>query len=164
MKPMDQPLSYQPSPITEFTDEQQSTIREALVILETHIRTTEAMTCSERVKQFCLLHSADEKDEHFSCLFLDNQHRLISFERLFSGTIDGAAVYPRVVLRRALELNAAALIITHNHPSGIPEPSQADRSITKRIQDALALVDIRVLDHIVAGSEGTVSMAERGML
>jgi len=164
MEPMILPFSYPQTDSTEFTDQQQLTIQEALCILESHIRTTEGLTSSEKVKQFCLLHGADQKDEHFSCLFLDNHHRLISFERLFSGTIDGASVYPRVVLRRALELNAAALIFTHNHPSGLPEPSEADKAITSRLKNALNLVDIRVLDHIVVGSEGTVSMAERGML
>jgi len=164
MKPITNTLTYQSAPSTGLSDKQQATIREALCILETHIRTSDAMTNSEKVRQFCLLQSANERDEHFSCLFLDNQHRLIAFERLFSGTIDGAAVYPRVVLRRALELNAAALILTHNHPSGIPEPSQSDISITRRVREAMALVDIRVLDHVVAGAEGTVSMAERGLI
>jgi DNA repair protein RadC len=97
-------------------------------------------------------------------MFLDSQHRLIAFERLFRGTIDGASVYPRVVVRRALELNAAAVIFTHNHPSGVPEPSTADINITKRLKDALGLIDVRVLDHIIAGTDGTSSMAESGLL
>jgi DNA repair protein RadC len=89
---------------------------------------------------------------------------MISFEKLFTGTVDGAAVYPRVVVRRTLELNAAAVIFTHNHPSGMPEPSVADKSITVRLREALRLIDVRVLDHIVVGSEGSVSMAEQGMI
>ena len=101
--------------------------------------------------------------EVFACLFLDSQHRVLAFEELFRGTIDGASVHPREVVKRALKHNAAALIFAHNHPSGIAEPSQADRRITRRLQEALALVDIRVLDHCVVGDE-VVSFAERGLL
>ena len=100
----------------------------------------------------------------FGAIFLDNRHRVIGLEELFRGTIDGTSVHPRVVVQRALELNAAATIVFHNHPSGEPEPSQADRSLTRRLQEALALVDVRVLDHVVVGSQGTVSFAERGLL
>jgi DNA repair protein RadC len=102
--------------------------------------------------------------EVFACLFLDNRHRVIVFEELFRGTIDGASVHPREVVRRALEHNAAALILAHNHPSGITEPSEADRRITQRLRDALALVDIRVLDHFVIGDGEPVSLAERGLI
>ncbi len=97
-------------------------------------------------------------------MFLDNQHRLLAYEELFYGTIDGASVYPREVVKRALALNAAALILAHNHPSGIAEPSQADQRITVRLQQALALVDVRVPDHLVVGDAEIVSFAERGML
>lgn len=150
------------APCAEFTSNQQATIQEAIGILESRLRTTKAFTSASDVKQFCQLQIAHEKDEHFCCMFMDSQHRLIAFERLFSGTVDGASVYPRVVVRRALELNAAAVIFTHNHPSGLPEPSHADISITQRLKNALNLVDIRVLDHIVVGTESTVSIAERG--
>lgn len=102
--------------------------------------------------------------EVFACLFLDNQHRLIHFEELFRGTIDGASVYPREIVKQALEHNAAAVILAHNHPSGIAEPSQADLQITRRIQSALQLVDIRVLDHIIVGDGDTTSLAEQGQL
>ena len=145
-------------------ESQQATIQEAIGILESRLRKTKAFTKPDDVKQFCQLHIAAEKDEHFCCMFLDTQHRLIAFERLFRGTIDGASVYPRVVVRRALELNAAALILAHNHPSGLPEPSSADTRITQRLKDALALVDVRVLDHVIVGTEGTSSMAESGLL
>jgi DNA repair protein RadC len=151
-------------PASEIADSQQATIREAIGILETRLRTTKAFTSPSDVKQFCQLHIAQEKDEYFCCMFLDSQHRLIAFERLFRGTVDGASVYPRVVVRRALELNAAALIVTHNHPSGLPEPSTADTKITQRLKDALALVDVRVLDHVIVGTDGTSSMAEAGLL
>jgi len=101
--------------------------------------------------------------EVFACLFLDNRNRVIAFEKLFFGTIDGASVYPREVVRMALKHNAAAVIFAHNHPSGVAEPSRADEQITKRLKAALDLVDIRVLDHMVIGDE-VVSFAERGLL
>ena len=102
--------------------------------------------------------------EVFACLFLDNRHRVICFEELFTGTIDGASVHPREVVRRALYHNAAALIFAHNHPSGVAEPSHSDRQITLRLKDALGLIDVRVLDHIVVGDADIVSFAERGLL
>ena len=97
-------------------------------------------------------------------LMLDNKHRVLQFRELFRGTLDGANVYPREVVKVCLENNAAAVILVHNHPSGDPEPSQADRTLTRKLQDALNLIDIRTLDHVVVGSEGCVSMAERGHL
>lgn len=102
--------------------------------------------------------------EVFLCLFLDSRHAVITAEELFSGTIDGASVYPREVVKRALQHNAAALIFAHNHPSGVAEPSQADIRITERLKQALALVDIRVLDHMVVGDGKVVSLAERGLV
>jgi len=102
--------------------------------------------------------------EVFAALFLDNRHRVIRFEELFRGTIDGASVHPREVVRKAMLHNAAAVIFSHNHPSGVAEPSQADRRITERLREALALVDIRVLDHIVIGDGEHCSLAERGLI
>lgn len=102
--------------------------------------------------------------EVFACLFLDNRNRIISFDKMFNGTIDGASVYPREVVKRALGHNAAAIIFAHNHPSGVAEPSKADQLLTQRLKDALALVDIRVLDHFVIGDNKAVSLAERGMI
>jgi DNA repair protein RadC len=102
--------------------------------------------------------------EVFSCLFLDTRHRMIRYEALFRGTIDGAAVYPREIVKQALGYGAAAVILGHNHPSGDCEPSEADRSITLKIANALALVDIRLLDHLVVSSAGHVSLAERGWI
>ncbi len=102
--------------------------------------------------------------EVFACLFLDTRHRVIVYEELFRGTVDGASVHPREVVRRALQHNAAALILAHNHPSGVAEPSQADRRITRRLSEALTLVDIRVLDHVVIGDQESVSFAQRGWL
>ncbi|MCP3907343.1 MAG: JAB domain-containing protein [Oceanicoccus sp.] len=102
--------------------------------------------------------------EQFCCLFMDSQHRVIVFETLFYGTIDGASVYPREVVRRCLHHHAAAVILAHNHPSGVAEPSQADMRITRILVDALKLVDIRVLDHFVVGDGEVVSFAERGLI
>jgi len=102
--------------------------------------------------------------EVFGCLFLDNQHRVIQFEELFRGTIDGASVYPREVAKRALFHNAAAVIFAHNHPSGVSDPSQADRHITDRLKQALVLFDIRVLDHFIIGDGQPFSFAEHGLL
>ncbi len=157
-------FTYEQGHTPALNADQQATIREAIGILETTFKRGEPLTNSELTRQFCQLQIATRPDENFGCMFLDNQHRLISYETLFNGTIDGAAVYPRVVVRRALELNSAAVIFTHNHPSGLPEPSKADISITKRLKSALDTIDIRVLDHIIVGSDGTVSMAERGTL
>jgi DNA repair protein RadC len=100
----------------------------------------------------------------FSVLFLDSQHRVIRFEEMFRGTIDAASVYPREVLKAALAYNAATVILVHNHPSGDPEPSDADRRITQRLKEVLGLVEILVIDNIVVGSEGCESFAERGYL
>lgn len=102
--------------------------------------------------------------EVFAGLFLDNQHRVIRYRELFRGTLDGAAVYPREVARQALEYNAAAVIFAHNHPSGVAEPSQADIALTRRLSDALRLLDIRVLDHVVIGHGEVTSLAERGLV
>jgi DNA repair protein RadC len=102
--------------------------------------------------------------EVFGALFLDNRHRVIAFEELFRGTIDGTSVHPREVVKRALAHNAAAVIFAHNHPSGVAEPSQADEMLTRRLKDALGLIDMRVLDHIVIGDGDAVSLAERGLL
>jgi DNA repair protein RadC len=115
-------------------------------------------------REFLRARLRDREYEVFCCLFLDNRHRVIAFDEVFRGTIDGASVHPREVVKLALSRNAAAVILSHNHPSGIAEPSQADEMITGRLRDALALVDIRVLDHIVVGDGACVSFAERGLL
>ena len=115
-------------------------------------------------RNFLVAQLRDLPYEVFCCLFLDNRHRLIAFQELFRGTIDGASVHPREVVREALCRNAAAVILAHNHPSGVAEPSQADELITLRLREALALVDIRVLDHLIVGDSRCVSFAERGLL
>jgi DNA repair protein RadC len=116
------------------------------------------------VRGYLSVHYAGQEREVFGVMFLDNRHRLIAVEEMFLGTVDVASVHPREVVKRALKLNAAAVILAHNHPSGIAEPSQADELITGRLREALALVDIRVLDHIVVGDGACVSFAERGLL
>jgi DNA repair protein RadC len=100
----------------------------------------------------------------FGALFLDNRHRVLEVAEMFQGTIDGASVHPRVVVQRALEVNAAAIVFFHNHPSGVAEPSHADEALTRRLREALALVDVRVLDHFVVAAGESVSFAERGLL
>ena len=106
----------------------------------------------------------EREHEVFGLLLLDNQHRVLAFEELFRGTLAGANVYPREVVKRGLAVNCGAIIGVHNHPSGNPEPSSADIALTKSLREALTLVDIRLLDHLVVGAEGLVSMAERGQL
>ncbi len=106
----------------------------------------------------------DLPHELFCCLYLDNRHRIIHFEELFRGTIDGTSVYPREVVKQCLSVNAAAIILAHNHPSGVAEPSQADERITRRIKAALDLVDIRLLDHLIIGDGASTSLASRGIL
>lgn len=123
-----------------------------------------ALTSPHQTKLYLSSVLRDRQREAFYILFLDNQHRVIQDEVLFEGTIDAASVYPREVVKRALHHNAAALILAHNHPSGIAEPSQSDRRITQRLIDALALVDIRVLDHFVVGDGEVISFAERGWI
>lgn len=118
----------------------------------------------QTVTDFVRAQLQDYQHEVFMVLYLDTRHRLVAVEELFRGTIDGASVYPREVAKQALQHNAAAVIFAHNHPSGIAEPSQADEQITRRLKDALSLLDIRVLDHIIVGAEGEVSLAERGSI
>ena len=124
----------------------------------------DALTSPEATRAYLSAQLRGYSYEVFACLFLDNQHRIIQLEELFRGTIDGASVYPREVAKRALFHNAAAVIFAHNHPSGINEPSQADRNITDKLKQALTLFDIRVLDHFIIGDGEPYSFAENGLL
>jgi DNA repair protein RadC len=133
-------------------------------ILETRMRRSETLQNPNEAKLYLSLQMGDLEREVFCCMFLDNRHRVIAFEKPFLGTIDGISVHPREVLKAALKCNAAAVIFAHNHPSGVAEPSRADEALTKQLKDALALVGIQVLDHIVVAGTDTVSLAERGML
>jgi DNA repair protein RadC len=131
-----------------------------------HLETLRAgppLTSPRVVRDYLVAQLRDRDHEVFCCLYLDNRHRLLGFEELFRGTIDGASVHPREVVKRALSRRAAAVILVHNHPSGVAEPSQADEVITARLRDALALVDIRVVDHLIVGDGICVSLAERGL-
>lgn len=124
-----------------------------------------ALTSPDVTRQYLAVQMRGYRHEVFGCLWLDNQHRVLEFEELFHGTIDGASVYPREVVRAALRLNAAAVIFAHNHPSGVAEPSEADRMITQRLKQALNLIDIRVLDHFIVGDgDQAYSFAEHGLL
>ena len=118
----------------------------------------------DQTRGFLAAQLRDYAFEVFACLFLDNRHRVIAFEELFRGTINGASVHPREVVKKALGHNAAAVILAHNHPSGVAEPSEADRHITRQLISALALVEVRVLDHLVVGDGEAVSFAERGLM
>lgn len=124
----------------------------------------EALTSPAATHRYLAAQLRDREHEIFACLYLDNRHRVIAFEELFRGTIDGASVYPREVVKAALQHNAAAVILSHNHPSGVAEPSRADERLTGRLREALGLVDIRVLDHVIIGDGPPVSFAERGLL
>ncbi len=149
-----------------FTLEEQEIIDHALSIIESKLKVSDSnfFNSPKLVSDYLRLQVSPLEREVFGVLFLTNQHQLISDEILFTGTIDSASVYPREVVKAALFKNAAALIFYHNHPSGISEPSQSDRLITRKLTDALSLVDIRVLDHFVLGSSDYVSFGERGWI
>lgn len=139
-------------------------VETALRIVSTKLVRGDRLESPSVSRQYLSLRFAGLEHEVFSCLWLDNRHRVIACDELFRGTIDGASVHPREVVKRALAQNAAAVILAHNHPSGVAEPSQADELITHRLKDALAIVDIRVVDHLIVAGAQVVSMAERGVL
>lgn len=124
----------------------------------------DALTSPDQTRRYLASRLREKQREVFAALFLDNRNRVICYEELFHGTIDGASVHPREVVSRALTLNAAALIVAHNHPSGVSEPSRADQQITEQLKRALALVDVRLLDHIIIGDGESRSLAEEGLL
>ncbi len=128
------------------------------------IQPGEALQDSQLTSRFLANQLKNYSHEVFACLFLDNHNRLICFEELFQGTLNEASIYPREVVKRALSHNAAKVILAHNHPSGNPTPSQADKEVTQRLKQALALVEVSVVDHFVIGQQGVISFAERGLL
>ena len=132
--------------------------------LEARLRKGDALASPGDTRRYLQARLRAYDHEVFACLFLDNRHRVISFEEMFHGTIDGASVHPREIAKRALLRNAAALIVAHNHPSGVAEPSHADRALTHRLKEAMSLLDVRLLDHFVVGDAEVVSFAERGWL
>lgn len=139
-------------------------ITAARTALSRRVRRGTCFTSPSSARDFLSIHLGSAEHEIFAALFLDTRHRLIEYREMFRGTIDGAAVYPREVVKEALSLNAAAIILAHNHPSGDPEPSEADRNITTRLSKALSLIDVRILDHLVIAGGEHISFAERGLL
>lgn len=139
-------------------------IQRAYAIVESRCRVADgdAITDPRHARDMFKLRLGGREEETFACAFLDSRHRLLCVEELFHGSLDGAEVHPRVVVKRALANNAAAIVCGHNHPSGNPEPSAADRAVTARLKQALALVDVRLLDHFIVGAGEPVSMAARG--
>jgi DNA repair protein RadC len=152
-------------PIAELSAiEQASVIELAINVLEQRHRPGQTLSSPDATRDYLQLLLAERRNEVFGMLLFDNRNRVLAIEELFQGTLDGASVYSRVIVQKALEHNAGAVIFFHNHPSGLPEPSRADEAITQRLTDALKLIDVRVFDHIIVGTEGTVSFAERGLL
>jgi len=144
--------------------EKQSAVTLAMKVLAIKHRAGRPLSNPEATRNYLRLRLADYQNEVFGSVFLDNRHRIIAVRELFQGTIDGASIHPRVVVQQALSMNAGALVLFHNHPSGVAEPSHADEAITRRLKDALALVDVRVLDHFVVSAGESVSFAERGLI
>lgn len=139
-------------------------IARACTILDKRLRRGPLFERPGDVKNYLKLQLQGHQNEHFAVLYMDTKHRMMAYEVLFTGTVDGAEVHPRVIAQRALHHNAAAVVIAHNHPSGDPDPSTADRAITAKIKQTLSLVDVRLLDHFIIGQGDPVSMAARGLL
>ena len=156
-------LPYQ-SAIQISRNEQDRIIKHALEILKDRHAPGKTLSSAKDTRNYLKLLLQSERYEVFGCIYLTAQHKVINQNNLFTGTIDGASVYPRVVVQHCLEYNAAAVLFYHNHPSGDCEPSQADQRITRRLKDALAILDIRVLDHIIINGVNATSMAELGMI
>ncbi|MFG0430779.1 RadC family protein [Serratia liquefaciens] len=151
--------------VTELPLSTQRTVKRALLLLETHLREPgTSFTSLGTVSDWLRLRMARLEREVFMVLWLDNQHRLLAYETLFTGSINSTEVHPREIVKSALKHNAAAVVLAHCHPSGHAEPSDADRNITRRIQAALALVGVRVLDHCIVGGMTVYSFAEHGLL
>lgn len=149
----------------QYETHEQHIITQAIGLLERQLQArTVVLAQSDAVRNYLRLQLERQERELFMAMYLDSQHRLIACETVFTGTLGSVSVYPREIVKQALTYNAASLILAHNHPSGMAEPSQADRSLTDRIIAALLLIDVRVLDHIVIGHGESVSFAERGWL
>lgn len=139
-------------------------IKAAKRLLDSRVSKGKAITSATMVMDYLITYFANYPSEAFVCLFLDSRHHILNVEKLFTGTIDRSSVYPREVVRRCLELNAAAVIFAHNHPSGTLKPSTADLLITERLKEALSVVDVRTLDHIITGGGKATSLAVKGLL
>ena len=159
-------LPHNPKRLFHLSEDDQSLIDQAIRCLERqYLVKSDVLTSPDATRAYLKLRLYALEYEVFSVLFLDNRHRVICYEELFRGTIDGANVHPREIVRRVIETNAAAVIFAHNHPSGVAEPSQADLRITQTLKNALALIEVRVLDHIIIGDVmESVSFAEQGLL
>ena len=157
---------YKVAPVkTTNTNMDDEIIDKALAILARRLRKPgEFISSPADLRRYATLRWAKLEHEVFSIVYLDNRHRVIEVEELFRGTIDGAAVYPREVVKSSLKHNAACVVLIHNHPSGVAEPSRADEQVTIKIKEALATVDIRVLDHLIVAGADTLSFAERGLM
>ena len=151
-----------PSDLNEA--EKQSAVTLAMKVLAIKHRAGRSLSNPEETRNYLRLRLADYQNEVFGSVFLDSRHRILALRELFQGTIDGASIHPRVVVQQTLTMNAAALVLFHNHPSGVAEPSHADEAITRKLKDALALVDVRVLDHFVVSAGESVSFAQRGLI
>lgn len=153
------------APAMTYTFEEEQLIQQALSVMERSIfQRGPCLACPEHVRDFLHLKLAKESHEIFALIFLDSQHRVLAFEPLFHGTIDAVHVYPRRVLQRAMEHNSAAIILVHNHPSGVTTPSEADIQITAVLKNMLAVVDVRLLDHFIVGQGAPYSFADAGQL
>lgn len=151
-------------PAYSVTAGEDDIIARALQILERRVNTASVLDSPQRVKEYLCLRAAGLEHEQFCCLWVDQHHRPLQYDVMFRGTLAQTSIYPREVVKRALQLNAAAVIFSHNHPTGNPDPSRADELLTQALKSALNLVDVRVLDHIVTGAHRAVSFAERGLL
>ena len=158
----DRLAGLKPSSLSDV--EKQSVVTLAMKVLAIKHRAGRPLSNPEATRNYLRLRLADYRNEVFGGVFLNNRHRIIAVRELFQGTIDGASIHPRVVVQQALETNAAAILLFHNHPSGVAEPSHADEAITRQLKEALALVDVRVLDHFVVSAGESVSFAERGLI
>jgi len=160
--------SEAPAPYSAEVIDDDSIIERAIKLIQSKLKTPgKALTNPNLVKDYLILHLAQFEEEHFSLILLNNQHQVIGFENVFRGTVDTTSVYPREIVKTVLSHNAAAVILAHNHPSGNPDPSNSDVALTKRLTESLALIDVRVLDHIIVGGCSqtlTTSLAERGLI
>lgn len=148
-----------------YADDPDAIIAKALAILYARLQTKPVnLSSPQDVKDYLRLRLAPLEHETFGVLFLNSQHDVLAFEPMFRGTLTQTSVYPREVAKQALQLNAGAVILSHNHPSGSCEPSRADEHLTRTLKQALALLDVRVLDHIIVSAGGAVSLAERGLI
>lgn len=161
---MNAAVKSEDSPSYQVRADEDEIIARAIEILKNRLRPGAQMSSPSVVKDYLALTETGDAVEQFRVLWLDSQHQVIALETLATGTINQAAVYPREVVRSALRHNASACIITHNHPSGSPEPSNSDRALTRHLKQALDLIDVRLLDHIVTASGHTMSFAEAGLI